>query len=196
MTIQWRGFYGRYRAVSMARHARPKTVTESAVIEDRGPENSAPDWLVPTLHDVGLMTVMRVSEAIIWPDPFARTQWFGAKYEDTFTKPPLFPDGDPILVNVGGHALFGSELYLRARQCRFGWAGSLAFAAAASVVWEYAFEGSGVRPSAFDMVYTPMSGILFGELRHIAWRSSSPGSPIRWIVDPLGQGERALGSGC
>lgn len=193
MAIQWRGFYGRYRAVSTtgARHARPNGVTESAVIEDRGP-----DWVVPVLHDIGLMTVMRVTEAVIWPDPFARTQWFAAKYEDTFTKPPVFPDHDPIVVNVGGHALFGSELYLRARQCRFGWAGSLAFAAAASAVWEYAFEGNGVRPSAFDLVYTPMSGILFGELRHIAWRSASPDSPVRWIVDPLGEGERALGSGC
>jgi hypothetical protein len=64
------------------------------------------------------------------------------------------------------------------------------------VVWEYAFEANGVRPSAFDLVYTPMTGILFGELRHIAWRSVKPGSPIRWIVDPLGEGERALGTGC
>ena len=175
----------------MARHARSIPVTESAVIEDRGP-----NFVVPIAHDLGLMTVMRITEAIIWPDPFARTQWFGAKYEDTFTKAPLFPDHDSILINVGGHALFGSELYLRARQCRFGWAGSLAFAAAASAVWEYAFEGNGVRPSAHDLVWTPMSGILFGELRHIAWRSVSPDSPIRWIVDPLGEGERALGTGC
>ena len=175
----------------MARHARSIPVTESAVIEDRGP-----NFVVPIAHDLGLMTVMRITEAIIWPDPFARTQWFGAKYEDTFTKPPIFPDHDSILINVGGHALFGSELYLRARQCRFGWAGSLAFAAAASVVWEYAFEGNGVRPSAHDLVWTPMSGIFFGELRHIVWRSVSPDSPIRWIVDPLGEGERALGTGC
>jgi hypothetical protein len=171
-------------------------VTESAVIADRGPEEAAPNWVVPVVHDAALMTVMRITEAVIWPDPFARTQWFAAKYEETFTMPPIFPDGDPLVINLGGHALLGSELYLRARQCRFGWAGSLAFAAAASAVWEYAFEGNGVRPSAFDLVYTPISGLVFGELRHQIWKEAAPGSVVRWIVDPLGEGERGLGTGC
>ena len=98
--------------------------------------------------------------------------------------------------NYGGHALFGSELYLRARSCRLGWGGALVFATAASVAWEYAFEGNGVRPSAFDLVYTPLAGAVLGELRHLVLRSVAPRSPVRWIVDPLGEGERTLGAGC
>lgn len=165
--------------------------TIEAAADDRGP-----DLVVPTLHSVALMTAMRVTETVIWPDPFARTEHFGAHYEEAFTKPPIFPDGDPWYVNVVGHALFGSELYLRARTCRLGWAGSLAFAAVGSAVWEYGFEANGVRPSAFDLVYTPLSGIALGELRYVVLRSASPKSAIRWIVDPFGEGERALGTGC
>lgn len=165
--------------------------TIEAAADDRGP-----DLVVPAVHSVALMAAMRVTETVIWPDPFARIEHFGAHYEEAFTKPPIFPDGDPWYVNWGGHALFGSELYLRARSCRLGWAGALAFAAAGSVVWEYAFEANGVRPSAFDLVYTPLSGMVFGELRHVVSRSVPPRSAIRWIVDPLGEGERAAGAGC
>lgn len=172
-------------------------IGDDAAAVDRA--DDAPELVVPVVHAMALMTVMRVTEAVIWPEPFARTERFGARYEETFTRPPIFPDGDPWYVNYGGHALFGSELYMRARTCRLGWAGSLAFAAAGSVVWEYAFEGNGVRPSAFDLVYTPLSGIALGELRYALWRSAAPGSGrewLRWIVDPLGEGERALGAAC
>mgnify|MGYP000856152690 CR=1 FL=1 len=59
------------------------------------------------------------------------------------TRPPLFDpkrrafewDGDPWTINVIGHGLMGSELYVRARACSFGWAGSLAFAAGARQVF-------------------------------------------------------------
>ncbi len=167
------------------------SATADAAADDRGPE-----LVVPAVHAAALMTVMRGVETVIWPDPFAQTEHFGAHYEEAFTKPPIFPDGDPWYVNFVGHALFGSELYLRARTCRLGWAGALAFAAAGSVVWEYGFEANGVRPSAFDLVYTPLSGALLGEARHLVLRTASPNSAIRWIVDPLGEGERALGTGC
>src|ERR1043165_5888338 len=92
-----------------------------AVGEDSAAEDRAPDFVVPIAHSVGLMTVMRTTEAVIWPDPFARTQYFGAHYEEAFTKPPIYPDGDAWYVNYVGHAFFGSELYVRARTCHFGW---------------------------------------------------------------------------
>src|SRR4051812_23912933 len=89
-----------------------------------------PDGTGTAVHSLALMTVMRATEAYLWPDPFARPEHFAAHYGETFTKPPVFDpeksfmrwDGDPLVVNVVGHGLFGSELYLRARQCRFGWA--------------------------------------------------------------------------
>jgi hypothetical protein len=169
-----------------------------------------PDIVVPLAHVTVLMTVMRVSESFIWPDPFARTEHFAAHYEEAFTKPPVFEtsrgafewDGDPWYVNTIGHGLFGSELYMRARTCHLPWYGALVFAAASSAVWEYGFEGNGVRPSALDLVYTPLAGMLLGEARYVGWtRAKTIESPalrgtLRAVLDPFGELERALGTGC
>jgi hypothetical protein len=168
-----------------------------------------PNITVAAVHGLTLLTVMRGTEAVLWPDPFARPQHFAAHYEEAVTRPPVFDphkpfmrwDGDPLVVNVVGHGLFGSELYLRARQCRFGWGGSLAFAAATSALWEYAFEGSGVRPSTQDLVYTPLMGIALGEARFAIHRAAGGlARPlrvvIRGLVDPLGEVERAAGTEC
>lgn len=162
-----------------------------------------PNVVVPAVHGLALMTAMRAVETVIWPDPFARPEQFGARYEEAFTRPPKFDtnesfmrwDGDPLVVNVLGHGLFGSELYLRARQCRFGWAGSLAFAAGTSIVWEYGFEANGARPSALDLVYTPLAGIALGELRWFIHRESRS-RVVRALVDPFGELERAAGTEC
>ncbi len=91
---------------------------------------------------------------------------------------------------------------MRARTCRLPWYGALAFTAASSALWEYAFEGNGVRPSALDLVYTPLAGMLLGEGRYLAWGAASnvrsPGlrTVIRAAVDPFGEVERAFGAGC
>ena len=169
-----------------------------------------PDFVVPIVHGLALMTAMRITESFLYPDPFSRTQYFAAHYEEAFTKPPLFDssqrafewDRDPWTINVLGHGLFGSELYLRARTCHLRWYGALAFAAASSALWEYGFEGNGVRPSALDLVYTPLAGMALGEGRYLLWRSAdgvtSPGlrTFLRAAVDPFGEAERAFGAGC
>jgi hypothetical protein len=96
----------------------------------------------------------------------------------------------------------GSELYLRARQCRFGWAGALLFAAGGTVIWEYAAEANGVRPSAQDLVYTPLAGLVLGELRYAAWRGAGAvahaetAATLRVLVDPFGELGRGLGAPC
>jgi hypothetical protein len=169
-----------------------------------------PDLVVPALHAVALMSVMRVTETVLWPRPFAESGHFATHYAEAYTTTPKFDpdqpfmqwDGDPLVVNVVGHGLFGSELYLRARQCRLGWAGSGVFAAMASAVWEYGFEANGVRPSALDLVYTPLAGIALGEARFVLYRAaralSSPlaRTIVRSAVDPFGEIERAAGTGC
>lgn len=166
--------------------------------------------VVPAVHGLALMSVMRATEAYLWPDPFARPQWFGAHYEEAFSQPPIFDaskpfmrwDGDPLVVNAVGHGLFGSELYLRARQCRLGWAGALAFAAGTSALWEYGFEANGVRPSAQDLVYTPLMGLLLGEARYQIHRAAgsirgaAARGVVRGVVDPLGELERVAGTDC
>lgn len=166
----------------------------------------------PVLHTVALFTAVRGTEAYLYPEPFAETrprvvlEGYGA----TFTHAPLFDrsapafrwDGDPWPINVVGHALLGSEVHLRARSCGFGVLPSLAFTAVASAVWEYGFEGMGVRASAQDLVYTPLAGLALGELRFalagLASRRLVPWArtTVRFVVDPFGESERRLGTRC
>ncbi len=176
------------------------------------PASSEPaeSWLVPSLHSLGLMTVMRGTEAYLWPDPFAKVSRFGYHYREALTRPPLWDssrpffeaDGDRWQLNVLGHGLFGSELYLRARACRKPVWQALLFTAGASALWEYGFEANGVRPSALDLVYTPAAGLLLGEgrfqLLHAARRlaPSTGRNVLKALVDPLGELERALSSPC
>lgn len=185
------------------------TFTRAARADEAPP---APSLGVPTLHALGLMTGMRLSEAYLWPIPFAATDrlTIARHYQAAFSRPPVWDgsrplfreDGDRWQINVIGHGLFGSELYLRARACRFAPWQALLFTGMASATWEYAVEASGTRPSALDLVYTPLSGLVLGEARFWTWRAAralSPG-PVRTtlsaLVDPLGDLERALGAPC
>lgn len=171
-----------------------------------------PSWTVPTLHGLGLFATLRLTEAYLWPDPFAETRLsvIGAHYAEAFTRPPKFDanrrpfewDGDPWAINVVGHALMGSELYTRARICGQGVLPSLLFTAAGAAVWDYGFEASGVRPSAVDLVYTPAAGLALGELRYWLWSESSRVDRPVWrqvllgVFDPLGELERWAGTPC
>ncbi len=199
------------QATALIRDANGPEAPRSSVALSVVLPESRPEIVVPLAHTAALLTVMRATEAFLWPDPFARTETFAAHYKEAVTKPPIFDssrrafewDGDSWYVNTLGHGLFGSELYMmRARTCHLEWYGALAFAAAASAVWEYAFEGTGGRPSGLDLVYTPLAGAALGEARFLAWRASaSVRSPVvrgvlRAVLDPLGEAERALGTSC
>jgi hypothetical protein len=46
-----------------------------------------------------------------------------------------------------------------------------------------------------DLVWTPLSGIVFGELRYRLHQAAG-GTFWRAVVDPLGEAGRALGAGC
>jgi Domain of unknown function (DUF3943) len=178
-----------------------------------GAGRGGPRWGPPIAHSLAVMAGTRLAEAYLYPEPFARTDpgFWGERYRDAFTKPPIFEparplfrwDGDPWIINVVGHGLMGSEYYARARACRFSHLGALAFAAGASAVWEYAFEGNGVRPSALDLVYTPLAGAALGEARYQAWRAAAGVGPaglrvaLRVVLDPFGELERGAGvAGC
>ncbi len=155
---------------------------------------------------------MRASEAYLWPDPFAETERerIALHYDAAFSRPPRFDssrplfeaDGDRWQINVVGHALFGSELYLRARTCHRPVWQALLFTGLSSTAWEYGFEANGVRPSGLDLVFTPAAGLLLGEARFFAWsrlRRMNPGSlrtVLSALVDPLGDVERAFGTPC
>ena len=167
---------------------------------------------VALIHSLALMTVMRSAEAIIYPEPFANVdpEFWAESYREAFGRRPkwdstLAPfewDGDPWPINAIGHPIFGSELYFRARVCHHDVLTSLVFATGTSAVWEYVFEANGVRPSGLDLWFTPLSGAVLGELRHVGWRAATAidNRPLRGIVrfllDPLGTVERAVGTPC
>ena len=160
-------------------------------------------WAPAVAETMGLFTVMRGTQAYLWPRPFSFyeiDQW-PDRYDRAFTEPPKFDptrswfewDGDSWHVNAIGHSLLGSELYLRPRRCGFGWLGSLGFATAAGALWEYGFEANGVRPSGLDLWFTPLSGLILGEGRYQAWLAagniadSITRSVLRALLDPIGE---------
>lgn len=185
---------------------RPRAAAEAPAAAS---ESADPAWAPPILHSLAVFTVTRSVEAVLWPDPFAdfRPERWGYHYGEAFTKPPLFDaaqpafrwDHDPWPINVFGHGLLGSEIYLRARTCRFSAPAAVAFAVAGTHLWEYGYEANGVRPSALDLVYTPLAGALLGELRYATWRAargirSAPARVlVRALVDPFGEIERGAG---
>ena len=182
--------------------------SEPAVVVD----DHRPSWVVPSLHALGMMTGMRVTEAYLWPEPFAETERFvlASHYHEAFTKPPLWDssrplfeaDGDRWQINVIGHGLFGSELFLRARTCGKPVWQALLFTGLASAAWDYGFEANGVRPSGLDLLLTPAAGLMLGEARYFTWSSArrlkrgALRSVLSALVDPLGDLERTLGTPC
>lgn len=167
--------------------------------------------VVPLAHSAALLFTLRAAEAYLYPQPFADVgpAW-GRHYGEAVTQPPVFDphaapfewDHDRWTLNVIGHGLLGAELYYRPRRCGWSPLASFAFAASATVAWEYGFEGNGVRPSALDLVYTPIAGLLLGEGRYWGVRllSSLRSGPVRTVgsalLDPFGELERSLGSRC
>lgn len=171
----------------------------------------ASSWLVPVLHGTGLLLTQRVVAMRLWQPAFSLENGDRnlANLRLGFTLPPRFDpsrqlfewDGDRWEINFFGHGLMGSELYLRARQCQHGFAASLAFTAVSSLVWEYGVEVWNSRPSANDLVWTPLGGALIGELRFVTWEMAASlprvaRGIVRAVVDPFGELERALGTPC
>ena len=201
-------------SLSLAVFGTPTPGAEPPAAPRQIPQEQEPavDWTVPALHTTGLFLGMRATEAYLWPAPFAETDLsvIGRHYREAYTHPPVFDrhqrafewDGDHWTLNVVGHGLLGSELFYRPRRCGASMLEAFAFAAASSAVWEYVFEANGVRPSALDLTYTPLVGLVLGEARHAGYTAAAriPNRTLRGILkgvlDPFGEFERALGAQC
>lgn len=188
----------------------------AAAPEDVALEAPEVDWLVPSAHAASVLLGMRLSLSALWADAYSPvpTQETWRHLRDSYSRPPEFiagrrlieSDGDPWWLNAVGHGLFGSELYQRSRACGADPLRALAFTALASAAWEYGVEAFHQRPSAIDLVWTPLAGALVGELRHRGWRalrgdSRAPARGLNRVLmfalDPFGETERAaLHSGC
>ena len=172
-----------------------------------------PETRIVAAHAGGILLGMRLGSALLWPADYGPRALGDAPghLREAVSRPPVFrrdrslleSDGDPWTVNVIGHGLFGSEIYLRSRQCGGAPLAAFAWTAGASIAWEYALEGSVKRPSAIDLAWTPIvGGLVLGELRFRAYRSLRSEDPgllrriARGLLDPLGSLERAAGAGC
>lgn len=192
--------------------AMPPTTAANTLVAPLPPPPS-PSWTVPVVHSAGLLVGMRLVLSVAWPDaydplPLSRS---GRQFARAFTEPPDFrrdrplleSDGDPWTINVFGHGLFGAEVYGRVRQCGGRPWQAFAFAAGTSALWEFGIESFNKRPSAIDLVSTPILGAVLGEGRVQAQRWLRRRRPGFWrafaeiVVDPLGQTERlALRTHC
>lgn len=173
-----------------------------------GPSAPSAIWSVPMAHTGGVLVGMRLALSIAWPssyNPFPLSR-SGERFARAYTVPPelrgdralLESDGDPWAINLIGHSLFGAELHGRVRRCGGGFLQALAFTAGASVLWEYGIESFHKRPSAVDLVLTPVMGAALGEgryqlQRYLARRPLTVGRRVlEFLIDPLGETERGL----
>ncbi len=157
--------------------------------------------------------VMQVSTWAIWPDTYGPAHFSKTPevFTDNFWHPPRLQgrrnffkwDGDAYFVNIVGHGLFGSEMYLAARDWGHGIGVSFLYALAGSAFWEYFVEGLFERPSSVDLIWTPTSGLIFGEVRHrvLQWVRRDVVNPIwrqtlLFVFDPVGELERLALYGC
>jgi hypothetical protein len=167
-----------------------------------------PHWLVPTLHCAGVSLVTRVSASLIWPEAFDVTRaeenwqrfkaaWVGAPAHDG-SRGFFAWDQDPWALNLIGHGLFGSEIYLRHRQSHHPPWLALTMTTLWTLLWEYVVEAWHKHPSAVDLLWTPAGGALLGEGRYwlyrriLRMRASGGRRALLYLIDPLGQLEREL----
>ena len=104
------------------------------------------------------------SSPLHWRKP----TWEGWTYR--ISHAPIWHDGDNWETNYLGHAIMGSDQYLMARNCGWSWYSSIVFNTFGSFLWEYVTEGVFERPSAIDLVTTPILGSLLGEARYQLFR--------------------------
>ena len=203
------------QAATEAEDTGPLSAHQSPTAERDAPELKEPIWGVALAHGAGVLVGMRASLYALWPNSYPLWQTAETSHilERPYSLVPLYDphrrllesDGSSLLLNTVGHGGFGSEVYQRARVCRVAPLHAFVFTALTSAVWEYGFELPYQRPSAVDLIWTPLAGAAFGELRFQLWRlgrgdpsgrPSAAGRALMLLVDPFGELERALGTHC
>ncbi|WP_428265959.1 DUF3943 domain-containing protein [Haliangium sp.] len=116
-----------------------------------------------------------------WRDHGNSTRPTWRKFRSNFTRLPawspegmggggfrgyLQADGDNWTTNVIGHGLQGSEIHLRMRKAGYSVPLSLLAGVIHSTAWEYFVEGWNETPSLWDLLYTPVGGLVMGEMRY------------------------------
>lgn len=184
----------------------PGALAEPEKIQIAQNQQEKPQWLVPSLHSLAIVTGTRITVSLLWPNAFDITQV--SQNADNFGRawtswPEFDPqesffswDHDPWTLNLIGHGLMGSEFYLRYREAFFHPALALGMTAAWTFCWEYLIEGWHKQPSGIDLLWTPTGGFLLGEGRYQLYQLIRRKAHYRgrhlllYLLDPLGQLER------
>jgi len=124
---------------------------------------------IASLEVFGMETVTTTTMLVLpssftnWEDQF--WLYLGEKFRRAYTLPPVW-DKDIWLVNYVGHPYQGAAFFnsLRSQDCSF--AASAGFTLFHTLFWEYVAEAFLEQPSIQDLIVTPVSGVLLGELFH------------------------------
>ena len=88
-------------------------------------------------------------------------------FKRAYTEPPVI-DNDLWIVNYVGHPYQGAYFYNAVRSQHASILQSSLFCFGHSMLWEYFTEAFFEQPSIQDLIVTPITGIIFGELAHRA----------------------------
>lgn len=118
-----------------------------------------------------------ISTAILFLEPESVSQWdmsealkwshIKDQYRKSYTLPPVI-DKDILIINYVGHPYQGAYYYNAVRsQNATKWQSAL-FSLAHTLLWEYGLEAGFEQPSIQDLLVTPTTGVILGELIHRA----------------------------
>ena len=114
---------------------------------------------------VGITVLMLLPKEITkWSDDWAADAWRNVKR--SITSLPVW-DKDDWQLNYIGHPIAGSYYYNSLRSQNATVFQSFLFATAQSFIWEYIIEATAEKPSAQDLIVTPIVGTILGESTHL-----------------------------
>ncbi|HEY6504616.1 MAG TPA: DUF3943 domain-containing protein [Chitinophagaceae bacterium] len=111
---------------------------------------------------MGILMLMP-KEVTKWSNDWVQDSWRNIKR--AFTTAPVW-DKDDWPLNYIGHPIAGSYYYNAVRSQNANWFHSFLFSTAQSFIWEYIIEGAAEKPSAQDLIITPVAGTMLGEATH------------------------------
>lgn len=168
---------------------------------------SHPDWKRMWLHTGVLFAGGVATLGVLQLLPENATAWnkeritsipFWKRWSYHVRKGPVW-DGDNFIFNYILHPYAGAVYYMGARSIGFNQLGSFLYCTAISTIfWEYGIEAFMEKPSIQDLILTPLSGLLLGEVfyklkRKIVsdgyrlWGSRVWGNIVAFIIDPVNE---------
>lgn len=122
-------------------------------------------WITITAVEFGLLavTASMPKDWTGWSNRFIQDGL--SNLGDAYTKPPVWDD-DFWFHNYVGHPYGGSVYYNTIRSQGASRGASFLFVTLLSTQWEYFFEALAERPSIQDLLITPITGSILGEVIH------------------------------